>query len=242
MALTLKPQNPILKVYSEGNEKLHVDLTFHATVEKVDGFSPIPSKWTFSFKDEAEKIIGQDGEITESQRDTVVLDAGLSTLPIRAPRFTTPGRYILSVTAEYENSSMPADTQCSEMQVVPNDIDEEDSFIVYGTCGDCYLVALTFKTPEVSHKTDETECTQQVIQLANTKNGEPFIPDGFSSEDVGRPAPLARSVPKTVGAAFITCVMLNLQSKDNHKFALLSDQRKDAMADRLGSSSTKVQK
>jgi hypothetical protein len=149
---------------------------------------------------------------------------------------------MLSVKAEYRDGdgsqSKVLGPQCSEMQVVPNNIDERDSFIVCGPDGNCYLVALSFKATEGSQNPEE----KQIIQLVSIREGESVVPEGFSPEDVGHPAPLARSIPKAVGATFITCVMVNLESKDNHKLALLSEQRMEALRDRTGTSSTKVQK
>ncbi len=232
MALTLTPQNPILKLHSADNR---VEQTFKAVV--VDTIPPnTVVRWTWSFISRDGITIGENGD-----QATTATEQGKAEVDVKvdAHRFTTPGRYMLSVTANYgDRPEESLGTQCSEMQVVPNNIDEENSFIACGADGNYYLVALSFNATEGSQNPGE----KQVIQLVSIRANQSVIPEGFSPEDVGSPAPLARSIPKTVGAAFITCVMVNLQSKDNHKRALFSAQRKDATVDWLGSSSTKVQK
>jgi hypothetical protein len=234
VTVAVTPQNPILKAHSKDP---HDGLIFHARVEKVDDSSPggvdesspipIPITWTWWFENENGKFIDPNGRLTKEQKKVVLSDAGTITLQITAPRFTTAGRYTLYVTAQSGAGelSIPDKTWRSEMQVVSENFDERNSFISYGADGNYYLVSLGHKD----------KIGGEVITL-------PGIPDGFADEDVGLSAPLARSIPKTVGATFITCVMVNLQSKDNHKLALLSKKNMDAMADKLGSSSTKVQK
>lgn len=156
----------------------------------------IPLRFTATYTGSSPSSLIWRWEITngtwEHRKEPFV---GSSSLTFDLPPLAL-GDYKLSVSVE--SGDLPRRTAETKIVVMPASYDNKNTFISYGADGNYYLVVLT----------PDGGAPSLIRPL-------PGLPDGFKSSNIGSTAPLATSVAQTPGAAFITCVLLNLQSSEN---------------------------